>query len=185
MTYYGAADLARSFRTVRGNTITIAEEIPEEQYDFRPVPECRSVREIFAHLLALAEGTYQTHAIDRLTTYVGVDFPAIMRKRQARAAELALLPKAALLDLLRADEGKWGAFLESLTEEELSFVVAFPEPAKPPTKTRFEMLLSLKEHEMHHRAQLMVYQRMLGLVPHLTRARLAAVRPAEGRRPAE
>lgn len=31
------------------------------------------------------------------------------------------------------------------------------------------MLLSAKEHEMHHRAQLMVLERMLGLVPHLTR----------------
>ena len=35
MTYYGGADLARSFRTVRGDTITIAEEIPEE------IAECR------------------------------------------------------------------------------------------------------------------------------------------------
>ena len=31
------------------------------------------------------------------------------------------------------------------------------------------MLLSVKEHEMHHRAQLMVLERMLGIVPHLTR----------------
>ena len=31
MTYYGAKELARSFRTVRDNTIKIAEEIPEEQ----------------------------------------------------------------------------------------------------------------------------------------------------------
>jgi uncharacterized damage-inducible protein DinB len=31
------------------------------------------------------------------------------------------------------------------------------------------MLLSPKEHEMHHRGQLMVLERMLGLVPHLTR----------------
>ena len=37
------------------------------------------------------------------------------------------------------------------------------------TKTRFEMLLSPKEHEMHHRAQLMTIQRMIGQVPHLTR----------------
>ena len=36
-------------------------------------------------------------------------------------------------------------------------------------KARFEMLLSPKEHEMHHRAQLMVLQRMIGQVPHLTR----------------
>ena len=51
------------------------------------------------------------------------------------------------------------------------------------TKTRFEMLLGVKEHEMHHRAQLMTMQRMLGQVPHLTRqmqermAHMAAAQP--------
>jgi uncharacterized damage-inducible protein DinB len=39
----------------------------------------------------------------------------------------------------------------------------------PAAKSRFEMLLSPKEHEMHHRAQLMTMQRMCGVVPHLTR----------------
>ena len=43
-------------------------------------------------------------------------------------------------------------------------------------KTRFEMLIGTKEHEMHHRAQLMVFERLLGIVPHLTRNRQ---RPAE------
>jgi uncharacterized damage-inducible protein DinB len=40
-------------------------------------------------------------------------------------------------------------------------------------KNRFEMLLGTKEHEMHHRAQLMVIERMLGIVPHLSRQRRA------------
>jgi uncharacterized damage-inducible protein DinB len=31
------------------------------------------------------------------------------------------------------------------------------------------MLLGAKEHEMHHRGQLMTLQRMIGQVPHLTR----------------
>jgi uncharacterized damage-inducible protein DinB len=31
------------------------------------------------------------------------------------------------------------------------------------------MLLSAKEHEMHHRGQLMTMQRMMGLTPHITR----------------
>ena len=44
-----------------------------------------------------------------------------------------------------------------------------PPGAEPATKSRFEMLLSAKEHEMHHRGQLMMMQRMIGLVPHLTR----------------
>jgi uncharacterized damage-inducible protein DinB len=40
------------------------------------------------------------------------------------------------------------------------------------------MILGVKEHEMHHRAQLMVIERMVGIVPHLTRQmqeRMAAV----------
>jgi uncharacterized damage-inducible protein DinB len=44
-----------------------------------------------------------------------------------------------------------------------------PPGAEPAVKTRFEMLLGVKEHEMHHRAQLMTIQRMIGQVPHLTR----------------
>ena len=39
----------------------------------------------------------------------------------------------------------------------------------PESKTRFEMLLGVKEHEMHHRAQLMLIERMLGITPHLTK----------------
>jgi uncharacterized damage-inducible protein DinB len=31
------------------------------------------------------------------------------------------------------------------------------------------MLLSVKEHEMHHRGQLMLTERLLGITPHLTR----------------
>jgi hypothetical protein len=32
-------------RVVRKNTIAIAEDIPEAQYDYRPTPDSRSVRE--------------------------------------------------------------------------------------------------------------------------------------------
>jgi uncharacterized damage-inducible protein DinB len=53
----------------------------------------------------------------------------------------------------------------------------------PPSKSRFEMLLSAKEHEMHHRGQLMLMERLLGIVPHLTRemqARIATVQANKG-----
>jgi uncharacterized damage-inducible protein DinB len=53
---------------------------------------------------------------------------------------------------------------------------------EPRSKSRFEMLIAPKEHEMHHRAQLMVVQRMLGLKPHLTRhmeERIAAMQAAQ------
>jgi uncharacterized damage-inducible protein DinB len=40
------------------------------------------------------------------------------------------------------------------------------------------MLLGVKEHEMHHRGQLMLIQRLLGMVPPLTRARQQATAAA-------
>jgi len=34
-----------------------------------------------------------------------------------------------------------------------------------------EMILSTHQHEMHHPGQLTVVERMLGIVPHITRAK--------------
>jgi len=42
MTYYGAKELADSLRTVRKNTLIIAEDIPEDRYSFRAAPETRN-----------------------------------------------------------------------------------------------------------------------------------------------
>ncbi len=50
MTYYGGKELAAAFRTVRKNTIQIAEDIPEDKYTFKPSPESRSVGQTLAHI---------------------------------------------------------------------------------------------------------------------------------------
>ena len=49
------------------------------------------------------------------------------------------------------------------------------------------MLMSAKEHEMHHRGQLMLLQRLIGITPHLTResqARMARAQQAATPAPA-
>jgi len=56
---------------------------------------------------------------------------------------------------------------------------------QPRVKSRLEMLVAPKEHEMHHRGQLMVVERMLGITPHLTRqmeARIAAMQAVQAAR---
>jgi hypothetical protein len=61
MTYYGAKELAASFRTVRNNTLRIAEDIPEERYSFSATPDTRSVEKLLTHI-ALSPGfQYQVH----------------------------------------------------------------------------------------------------------------------------
>jgi uncharacterized damage-inducible protein DinB len=71
--------------------------------------------------------------------------------------------------MLKAGGDKFAALLESFPESFLAETVAMRPGGDQPKRTRFDMLLSAKEHEMHHRGQLMVLQRMVGVTPHLTR----------------
>lgn len=163
---YNAQDMARSFRTVRANTIKIAEEIPEESYGFRPAEGSRTVAETLAHVAVTTHFPLRLHG-ERTTALSFALFAEVMPRLMAEEAALTTRPQ--ILDALRTGGEEFAAFLESLSGEVLEERVHFPAGMEPPSKTRFEMLLATKEHEMHHRAQLMVVERMLGIVPHLTR----------------
>jgi uncharacterized damage-inducible protein DinB len=171
MVYYGAKELAFGSRTVRGNTILIAQDIPEDKYNFKVVPEYRTVAQLLTHIAITSRFQYQIHAVDKLSSFEGFDFHSLMEKIAEEEAKPRT--KAQILDLLKEQGEKWAGYVESLSEEFLGEKFNMPEGATPPFKSRFEMILSVKEHEMHHRAQLMVIERMLGIVPHLTRAREA------------
>jgi len=167
MNYYGAKELAESFRTVRKNTIQIAEEIPEDKYSFKPANDVRSAGKLLTHI-ALAPGFgYQIHAVEKRTTLEGFNFPALMQ--QVTAEEARPRTKAQILDMLRKEGEKWATFISGLSEEFLGQVITMPPGGTPPSRTRFDMIASVKEHEMHHRGQLMLIERMIGIVPHLTR----------------
>jgi uncharacterized damage-inducible protein DinB len=173
MTYTGR-HLADSFRTVRKNTITIAEEIPAEKYDFRPASGLRSVGEQLAHVTVAPRWQIDLHS----SSVTLVTFEYFGRHlAQAAAEEQMLRTKDEILAALREDGEAFASFCESLSDATLAEIVAFPPPVQPSEKSRLEMLMATKEHEMHHRAQLMLVQRLLGIVPHLTRAReqMAAV----------
>jgi uncharacterized damage-inducible protein DinB len=179
MTYYGPKELAASFRTVRHNTIQIAEEIPETHYGYRVASECRSVAETLAHIAVAARLQEQVHIVERRSTLLGFDFFGFVEKQIAE--EKTSRSKAQVLDLLRAEGEKFARILEGFPEDLLAERVEYPQGMVPPSKSRFEMLLSVKEHEMHHRGQLMVVERMLGITPHLTRhmqERAAAMKAA-------
>lgn len=168
MNYYGGKELAAAFRTVRKNTIQVAQDIPEDRYDFKPAPESRTVAQTLAHIACGTELAQHIHG-ERVDSLTKLNFPEWMQKMSA--AEGKLRNKTEILAALQSQEDKFAAFLENLPDSVLSERVAMPPGADPASKTRFEMLLSPKEHEMHHRAQLMTIQRMVGVVPHLTRAR--------------
>jgi uncharacterized damage-inducible protein DinB len=166
MTYYGGKELAASFRQVRSNTLQIAEEIPESKYDFKPSGESRSVAQTLVHIAMGPSIQHHVHA-NKINDLKNVNFPEIFMK--VVGEEQKPRSKAEVIALLKTEGERFAAYLEGLSESFLAESVAMPPGAQPATKSRFEMLLSPKEHEMHHRGQLMTAQRMIGLVPHLTR----------------
>ncbi len=173
MTYYGSKELAASFRTVRNNTITIAEEIPEDKYDFRASPETRSVAQTLVHMAIVGRLPQQIHFVEARTDLNGFDFMTFFGG--LIADEQKPRNKAEIIELLKTSGEKMASLFEGCSDEFLGQIVTFPEGMTPPTKTRFEMLLGVKEHEMHHRGQLMVLQRMIGITPHLTRQMMARI----------
>src|SRR5262249_25024614 len=166
MTYYGARELAESFRTVRKNTIQIAEDIPEDNYGFKAAEDIRTIEKLLTHIALANRFQHRIHGA-ALTTVEGLNFPALIEEMMAEEAKPRT--KAEVIALLQSEGEKWASFVEGAAENVLSQTVTLPPGGSPPQRTRFEMIMSVKEHEMHHRGQLMLIERILGIVPHLTR----------------
>ena len=185
MNYYGAKELAENFRTVRKNTLIIAEEIGEQHYGFRAAPEARTVGQTLVHIALAPRFQEQIHAVERRKNMEGFDFPALFAKLSAE--EQATRNKSQIVAFLREEGDRFAKWLDGLSDDFLRERVKFMPGMTPDSKTRFEMLLGVKEHEMHHRGQLMLVERIIGVVPHLTREmqqRMAAMNQRSTGQPA-
>ena len=165
MTYYGAKEIAESFRTVRRNTIQVAEDIPEDKYSYRAAPDTMSVGEMLAHLAVMPHWAQQCFFVENKTNVTMDDFGRWMGELNGKGKALA--SKAAIVDALKNEGEAFAKQLEGMSEAQLAQSITAPNGSK----SAFEMVIGIKEHEMHHRAQLFLMERMIGIVPHLTRAR--------------
>jgi uncharacterized damage-inducible protein DinB len=169
MNHYGPRELVDGMRTVRKNTVLIAEDIPESEYGYRPTPDSRSVAETLVHIAMLGRADRFLHEEDRRPSLEGFDFGELINRSQLE--EKRPRSKREIVELLRTEGERAAQWVEGLPETLLAEQVRQRGGA---SQSRFEMLLGSKEHEMHHRGQLMVIERLLGIVPHLTRGRQAA-----------
>ena len=175
---YGGKEFANAFRTVRKNTIQIAEDIPESSYGFSAAPDVRTVGQMLTHIAVSTRVFEELNKTPRLTTLVGFDFLGL--RDQLLAEEAKPRTKGEIVEFLRTEGDRFASWMETVTPEVLAEEVTDADGKT--VKTRFERLLGAKEHEMHHRAQLMLIERQLGIVPHITRQmneRLAQMRAAK------
>src|SRR5712691_3389009 len=121
MNYYGGKELAESFKTVRKNTIQVAEDIPEDKYSFNAATDTRTVEKLLTHIALASKGQYQIQAVEKRSTLDGFNFSALTQQRIAEEAKPRT--KAEVLALLRKEGETWAGFLEGLSEEFLGQAV--------------------------------------------------------------
>jgi len=161
---YGIRQLVDSMRAVRGNTIAMADDIPESQYGYRPTPASRSVAETLVHIAWLWSSDVVLHEKEHLDALEGFDFPALLKTSEVE--EKRQRSKGEILDLLRTEGERQARWLEQLPEAFVAERVQLPGGSG--SVSRFEMLVATKEHELQHRAQLTVIDRLIGVVPRFT-----------------
>src|SRR5882757_5127973 len=99
MNYYSGKELAAAFRTVRNNTIKIAEEIPEDKYTFQAASDSRTVTQTLVHIAMGTRFGLAVNGEPRLHTMEGFNFysfihPIIAEEQKSRT-------KAEIIQLLR------------------------------------------------------------------------------------
>jgi hypothetical protein len=82
MTYYGGKHLADAFRTVRKNTIVIAQDIPEDKYTFSAAPNTRTVSQLLIHIAVSPAWQQELHS-ERVASLEGYDFAGRFKKDKA------------------------------------------------------------------------------------------------------
>jgi len=153
--------IIESWKEVRSGLIDEAAQIPAEQFSFRAAPDCRSVKELLQHLIETQK--FLTSEICRPDSNLMRGSFAEQIKTYAPGVR-DIDDKSGLLDLLRASMDESSQKLLAAGEEMTNTMKRFD--GKDMTKMAFVSFAIA--HEMYHRGQLTVYERLLGMEPVLT-----------------
>lgn len=154
--------LVNAWKEYRKGLIAEVEQIPEDKFDFRATPEMRSIAEILQHIVevqkmligeaARPDGNMRRQSFaDHVKEYA----PEVQ----------AITDKNGLLEMLRSSMEVCEANVRSnndLLQGSIGGIDGKPTP-------KLKVVNFAMSHEMYHRGQLTVYERLLNLEPALTR----------------
>src|SRR5262245_37617335 len=149
------------WKDARNGLINEVEKIPDDQFSFRPTPETRSIAELLQHVIEsqkiLVAETCREEANVRRQSF------ADHYKEHANGVR-DVADKQGLIDLLRSSMEESDACVRAHAGEwDLPMIGV---DGKQTTKGAF--LTFAAGHEMYHRGQLTVFERLLNIEPVLT-----------------
>ncbi len=161
VTFMAIENIVESWQEVRSGLINEAEQIPADQFSFQAAPDTRSIKGLLQHLVETQK--FLTGEICRPDTNLMRGSFAEQIKNYAPDVR-NIDDKDNLLNLLRASMDESGAKLLAASDEMKNTMKRFD--GKEMTKLAF--ISFAIAHEMYHRGQLTVYERLLGIEPALT-----------------
>ncbi len=149
------------WKVTRSGLIDEVEKIPDDQFSFRATPETRSIAELVQHIIEsqkilVAEGCHEAADIRRQT------FAAHTQEHAAGVS--GVTDKQGLINLLRSAMDDSESCMSALAAK-------WDEPMMGldgKQTTRGAFLTFAFSHEMYHRGQLTVFERLLNIEPVLT-----------------
>jgi uncharacterized damage-inducible protein DinB len=151
-----------AWKEVRAGLIAELSQIPAEQFGFQATPDTRSVSEIVHHILESQD--FLVGEVCRPdTNFRRMPIQDLMKSYnpQSRSVE----GKAPLIELLKTSmetaEARLREFGEDALKEKMQRIDG-------KTVTKLIFLQFVISHEMHHRGQISVYERLMQLEPALT-----------------
>ena len=157
-----------SWKAVRMDGAAAVEEFPESEFEFRPAPDVMTFREAARHILDSSDGLSGL-LLAGFDNFANPEFRALAKQYMRPLPEDA--GGAALAAAMRESVEQRAAELAAQPPE---FFEAMITRFDGQRVSRLEMLQTIKEHELTHRAHLFLCLRMKGIVPATTRRRLAA-----------
>lgn len=154
-------NIIESWREVRNGLIDEADQIPAEQFGFQPAPETRSVRQLLQHLVE-SQKFLVGEACRPDTNLMRGSFAENVKTYAPGVRDVN--DKDELLNLMRSAMDESAEKLRSNAAELKNTMKRFD--GKEMNKLAF-MSFAIA-HEMYHRGQLTVYERLLSIEPALT-----------------
>jgi uncharacterized damage-inducible protein DinB len=156
-----------SWKGIREDTAQAVEDFSAHDLDYKPSADLMSFGEIARHILQAS------HALTGMLLD-GVDNLATPQFREMINKYVAQLPPCEGAGALARElRNQVNARVPELAAQPASFYAGEITRFDGQRVTRLEMLQTVKEHELTHRAQLFTYLRLKGIVPPTTRRRQA------------
>jgi uncharacterized damage-inducible protein DinB len=143
--------LLDSWNEIGGKLIAMAEDMPEDKYDFKPNPAERS----FAEQLLHAAGA----------NYFFINPVKGLAPPQGDPKRAEYKSKAAVVDFVKKSFADGAALIQSKGDSGMNDLSIYPIPNQPAQVRFSDIAWGFIEHDGEHYGQLVVYYRVAGLVP--------------------